>query len=64
MSEHFVNTRTSIIDLLNDCSWSTCLAFIADGSPNLNVLNCLQGTNESVADMIGAVNALESKLLL
>jgi len=41
------------------------LAFLAVGSPKRNILNFqLQGTNENVADMISAVNAFESTLLL
>jgi len=50
---------------MNDSAWLTCLAFLADGSPKLNILNFqLQGTNENVADMISAVHAFGSTLLL
>jgi hypothetical protein len=55
----------NVANQLNESTWLACLAFLADGSSKRNILNFqLQGTNENMADMISAVNAFESTLLL
>jgi hypothetical protein len=61
----FLESKIEVVDSLNDYSWLTYLAFLADVTLKPHVLKLeLQIRDTHVPDMISTVYALKSKLLL
>jgi hypothetical protein len=61
----FLESKIEVVDSLNDYSWLTDLAFIANVTLKPHILKTeLQIRDRHMADMIGSVYALKSKLLL
>lgn len=63
--KEFLKSTNQNFEQLEDSSWLMALAFLADITGKLNILNLeLQGKDKHVAQMIGSVKSFKAKLIL
>uniref|UniRef100_K7GCV0 Uncharacterized protein n=1 Tax=Pelodiscus sinensis TaxID=13735 RepID=K7GCV0_PELSI len=63
--KEFLKSTNQNFEQLEDSSWLMDLAFLADITGKLNILNLeLQGKDKHVAQMIGSVKSFKAKLIL
>ncbi|XP_075768584.1 general transcription factor II-I repeat domain-containing protein 2A-like [Pelodiscus sinensis] len=63
--KEFLKSTNQNFEQLEDSSWLMDLAFLADITDKLNILNLeLQGKDKHVAQMIGSVKSFKAKLIL